>query len=420
MVQIIEEGPSGAQRFARAIGAAAESAADIVPEYMANQESNRKQKKFGKFASELTKQDLEDLPYETQVKYLESFLKQRNAENLEDIKARKKEELFNKKMGFLDKLEAGTQEQRPNGILSQDFGGAYPGQQAEETGQKLQGFASKDLSDLDIAKATVADQGLGRTLQHGKDVGLREEREREALEYRKGQDVSKEEARQTTEAQKETLKIRQEFADKAKFARQLLESKKSLVGLLNKGNIDSPFKVYASSLLPGAIGNALLSADTLTYKAGLFDEFGVLRQMFPGATRTKELVLLEDKLATLDKNDEAKEEILATSAKKLERDVILADAARKVEKQHPKARLLDFEERVYEEAKPKLDVLYDDMKKDFNDIYIKYGPEKSSYVDQNGKEYTNVPKSDLKKLFDAAERKGLELEIRKDKKKVRF
>jgi len=225
--------------------------------------------------------------------------------------------------------------------------------------------------------------------------------------------VAKERAKsalkKTENAKKETLPLRKEYADKAKYASQGIENKKYASSLLKKGDIDNPEKVYFASLLPGAIGNKLLSDDTHLYKAGLFEEFGVLKNMFPGQIRVKEIELLEDKLATLDKSHSAKQKILDIGAKKLERDLILAKTARKVEKKYPEASYLEFQQLVQEQSQPELDKLFDEIVNDYDKIYLEYAPAKSSYVDQNGNKYHNVPKKDLKFFMEEAKKEGIDL-----------
>jgi hypothetical protein len=217
----------------------------------------------------------------------------------------------------------------------------------------------------------------------------------------------------TSEMRKETLDARKEYSTKAKAAKRSIENKKQMLALLKKGKIDDPLTVEVARYLPGAIAGKILSPDTQVYKTGLFNEFEVLKTMFPGQIRVKEIELLEDKLASLEKSHEAKARILENGIKKLEYDRILADAAREVEKKHPNASVLEFDGLVEQLAEPEVEKLFEDILADYDKIYLDFAPSKSSYIDQNGDTYTNVPKSKLKDLFDSAKQEGLDLRVLK-------
>lgn len=252
-------------------------------------------------------------------------------------------------------------------------------------------------------KALIAQikPAVERSLSHSEDVERREETAKRQMEQK-----------ENLERRKETLPLRKEYADKAKFAKQAIENKKGSLALLKTGKVDDPFVVEMTKFLPGAIGNKLLSPETNIYRAGLFDEFGVLRSMFPGSTRVKEIELLEDKLATLDKSQEAKEELLETGIIKSERDIILAKAARQVEKENPNATYLELEEEVQNRAKPELEKLFNRLMDKYEDIYIKHASPTTVYVDQFGKEYKVDDKSKLKKFLQQAKSKGKEIRVK--------
>lgn len=286
--------------------------------------------------------------------------------------------------------------QQANALMESIYGGGegkpqqsiQPGQPSQpgEIKQK-EGFDPLNIPDETIAKLASVNPAVSRELRAAKD----------AAEAKK-QDL-----------RKETLPLRKEIADKAKFSRQAIENKKAALKLLETGKIDDPLTVGLAEYLPGAIKGKILSPETQLYKAGLFEEFGVLKNMFPGAIRVKEIELLEDKLATLDKSHEAKRAILENGIKKAERDIIIAEAARKVDKENPGLSYLDYEEKVAEKAKPQLEKLFDEIVEGYNKIYFEFAPNKNNFVDQNGQEYRNVPKEELKQLFDEAKAQGIEL-----------
>jgi len=292
--------------------------------------------------------------------------------------------------------------------------------QSQQQGQKLAGIGQSEQS-MDMPNLVMNDQIDQRETPefyrnvaeqyaalNEHDLAMVNERKATALE-KDQREKTKAQNKFISDAKKETLPLRKDIADKAKYARQGIDNKKLASSLLKTGKVDTPETVYFASLLPGALGNKLLSKETQLYKSGLFDEFGVLKTMFPGQIRVKEIELLEDKLATLDKSHEAKQAILETGAKKLERDIILSKAAAKVERENPGLGVLEFEERMYEAAQPELDNLLNEIITDYENVYLDYAPKISNYVDQNGNKYRDVKKSDLKSLFNEAKSQGLEL-----------
>lgn len=318
--------------------------------------------------------------------------------------------------------------QRQKGFYLQSSGNQKPQSfdlstgKYNESGQEL---SQESVSEVPNDSSTWTDQRIDEYRKHkaSKNPVLARAAQMAENEYEKRESdkkIQRKEKEQTDKviesrrsaALQETLPIRKEYADKAKYARNLIQNKKSAMHLLKNGKVDDPVKVYLSSFLPEAIANKILSADTQVYKAGLFEDFGAVRQMFSGATRVKELDLLEDKLATLDKSPEAKKKIIAAAINRAERDIILAKAAREVEKENPDATVLDFEEKVMEKAQPEIDKLFDKLLNDYEEIYFEHAPKESTFVDQNGDVYKNVPKNKLKELFAEAKNNGIELRIK--------
>jgi hypothetical protein len=321
----------------------------------------------------------------------------------EQMKALQKQQIQEQKFEQIANLLQSGQKQPSFGRLgaqNDQMAGQGMGAELAQGESSQEGFDATKLDDKLIAQITLVDRDFGNALSHAKDVGLREQTAKRTAEEKK-----------TAAARKETLPLRKEYADKSKFAEQAIENKKTALGLLRTGKVQDPLVVGIASYLPGAIQGRILSNETQLYKAGLFEEFGVLKNMFPGQIRVKEIELLEDKLASLEKSHGAKESILETGIKKAQRDIILAKSARQVEKENPNASYLEFQQAVSEKAKPELDKLYEEIMTDYQNIYFKYAPAKSSYVDQNGRKYHNVPKSDLETLFQEAKESGLELKV---------
>lgn len=159
------------------------------------------------------------------------------------------------------------------------------------------------------------------------------------------------------EKRKETQQIRQEIANRAAIAQQGIQEKERLVDLINTGKINDPTYAVLLEALPMKLGQRFLSNETVEYKAGLVNGYRDLRNIFTGATRVKEIELLEQKIADIYLTDEQKKSILKSSLQSLQYDLIRAEAASEVEKENPSLGVLEFQKAVNAKAKPKLNSL---------------------------------------------------------------
>jgi hypothetical protein len=158
----------------------------------------------------------------------------------------------------------------------------------------------------------------------------------------------------------ETLPMRQKIAEKAQIARESIENKNSLLGLIDKGNINDPAWTIFSELLPFNLGKRLLSNDTVEYKGGLVDNYKDLRSIFSGATRVSEIDILSDKIADLYLTDEQKKAILKSRINAAKVDIIKAEAAAELENK-PNIGTLQFNEELEKIARPKIDALFNQI-----------------------------------------------------------
>jgi hypothetical protein len=168
------------------------------------------------------------------------------------------------------------------------------------------------------------------------------------------------------------------LAQRATDARKAIRNRENQLRLIEKGNLDNPIVAQIADFMPKGFGNMLLSSDSQLYRSTLFDEFGIIKNMFPGQIRTKEIELLEDKLADLFKNNEAKKAIIANGMEKAKSEIIRADAAKQILKENPDMNVLELEEAVEERAAPKLQELYDSIIKEYERIADTYSPESHS------------------------------------------
>lgn len=165
----------------------------------------------------------------------------------------------------------------------------------------------------------------------------------------------------TRELRKETLPLRQLVIEQANAARESIRNKSHLIDLIDKGNINDPsFAIFAESL-PFNLGKRMLSDDTVEYKGGLVDEFSDLKNIFKGATRVKEVEIYENKLADLYLDDSQKKAILKSRINASKIPIIREEAAAEVEEKYPNISALQFNKKVEELAKPKVNALFNSV-----------------------------------------------------------
>lgn len=190
------------------------------------------------------------------------------------------------------------------------------------------------------------------------------ESRRRATEQEGKEKISKQEA-----IRREVLPIKQEIAKKAAAAREGIQNKKSLMEIIDTGNLDDPTWAALATSLPLNLGQRLLSPETVEYRAGLVEEFRDLKNIFQGQTRTAELDILQKKLADVYLTDEQKKRVLKSRMNALQRDVIVEEAAAEVEEMNPNLGIFQFNKKVDRVAKPQLDALFDQIMNEHNFVF---------------------------------------------------
>ena len=186
----------------------------------------------------------------------------------------------------------------------------------------------------------------------------REVSERAKSELKAIDNKIKEDRADTRERRKETFPLKQNIIARADASRESIRNKTHLIELIDKGNINDPtFAIFAESL-PFNLGKRLLSEDTVEYKGGLVDEFSDLKNIFKGATRVKEVEIYENKLADIYLNDAQKKAILKSRINTAKIDLIREEAAAEVENMFPNIGALQFNKKVDDIAKPKINALF--------------------------------------------------------------
>lgn len=163
------------------------------------------------------------------------------------------------------------------------------------------------------------------------------------------------------ELKKETLPLKQNIIARADASRESIRNKSHLLDLIDKGNLNDPtFAIFAESL-PFNLGKRMLSDDTVEYKGGLVDEFSDLKNIFKGATRVKEVEIYENKLADIYLDDAQKKAILKSRINTAKIDLIREEAAQEVEEKYPNITALQFNKKIDEIAKPKIEALFNSI-----------------------------------------------------------
>jgi hypothetical protein len=210
------------------------------------------------------------------------------------------------------------------------------------------------------------------------------------------QDDKKDLKQDIRNAKQETIKLRQEIADKANSAREGIRNKNHLIDIINTGKIDDPTFATLSSILPYNLGKRMLSNETVEYKSGLVDEFKDLRNVFSGATRVKEIDLMEEKIADIYLTDEQKKAILKSRINALQLDIIREEAAAEVEEKFPELGALQFSRKVDEIARPKMNSLFDRVLDEQKTIIKQAEKRKETALNPNDPEDYSILKQILK------------------------
>jgi hypothetical protein len=168
---------------------------------------------------------------------------------------------------------------------------------------------------------------------------------------------AKEKAQKDVALRKETLPLRQMYANKALIAQESIRNKEHAIELIQKGNIDDPTMATLAEALPFNLGKRLLSDDTVEYKSGLVDDFRDLSSIFTGPTRIKEVEIYENKIADLYLTDSQKQAVLKARINSLRADLIRGEVAAQVEREGKFEGAIAFQDEVEKRAAPSLDAL---------------------------------------------------------------
>lgn len=307
--------------------------------------------------------------------------------------------------GYNPYAPAGVQTQQVKDRNKKDRLDKYFG---SETGQEGNVNPNISPTQAPISQMTDKDQLINLTGHPDREVS--EPASARLKELQKEEEFSRADQR---ESRKETLPLKKEIIDKANNARTSIRSKKNLLQIIDRGNLDDPtYAIFAQSM-PFDLGKRMLSDDTVTYKGALVDDYNDLKNVFKGATRVKEVEIYEDKLADLYLTDSQKKAILKSRIDGLQSDLIREEAALEIEEKYPNISALQFSRKVEELTKEKMDALFNNIWDDNKAVIDQAERKKNVPLDKNNPDDLQImiqikqeAGGDPKKALEIAKKKG--------------
>lgn len=417
MVQIIQAKQSPdttADKFGKAFSNLGLTAASAIPEYMASRESKRNQAEQTKRLSSLTEQDLEGLSPELQAKILEGYLKEKQGLGLENQRLANKQTLQDERFQLYQQLLNGNSNpsqqsgqdlrgQMPNGVLSPEFGGAFPNQQnrSQQIGDQLRDGGQQSIPDNRQAlAANFLDPNAARLLQHQQDVGLRENRaEREFdLQKRKASpEFKREQALESAQAQAD-VKYNQQLQEASK-QHALKEQSLNNLETLNRKGVTG--KAYEKLLEKAGLVN-FTSDGRREFAADVKNLITDIRSILGAQFTGFEFQTILNAYPSADFSQGANAAIIRNLKNFQDIKSKEVQFAHQIKKENGGKIPLDFQslvnERVHEYAATKADQIKNDTKKIINE---EYGiPEGYTLMFDPKGEKLKVPEQDIEKYLD--------------------
>ncbi len=162
-IQIIEENrrPSTAEKFNRAFGQGMQAVGQYGQQKALSEREAKKRQAIASLAGE----EVANMPEEMQKIYFKEMLQGKRGQELEGLRSSNKQEALQQKQDFLTQLLSSS---------GQNQAGSNNQNRTDQQG--IQGFDPSTIPDEVIAKAASVDPNIARSLQHSKDVALREKR----------------------------------------------------------------------------------------------------------------------------------------------------------------------------------------------------------------------------------------------------
>jgi hypothetical protein len=250
------------------------------------------------------------------------------------------------------------------------------------------------ISDEAITRAATINPSVAAQWRAAKDSALSKQLQYKKFEYKQESDLTKALAIKQADIRKETLPFRQNLAERAEAAERDLTAKKESLELINSGKIDHPLVATFLENLPGKMGMSFLSPETVQYKASLVQGYGALKNLFAGATRVKEIEILEAKIADTYLTDEQKIAVINSMSRASQQDIIMADAAQEIEEESEAEGkplgILEFRKKLNERAKQKSDALFNRVLDEQDAIFKDAENIKKMPLDFNNPEHKSI------------------------------
>lgn len=217
----------------------------------------------------------------------------------------------------------------------------------------------KKWTDKQIALAQIDDPGQAKIMQSQNDITIREERAETTAQAKLDKEERDKLNEKNENLRKEVLPFRQELAQRAESAQRAKESYEEQKSLIDSGKLDDPSYAAFLENLPFKIGQRFLSPETSEYKGALVQNFNILKNLFSGATRIKELEIVEDKIAGIYLTDEQKKGIIKSLQRAADLDLIRAEAALEIDKENKPMGIIEYQNELNKRAKEKQSLLFD-------------------------------------------------------------
>lgn len=365
MIQVLQEErrPNKAEKFGNAFNGIVEALSQYAN--MANQKEQ--QAMVDQKLSKLMGMDVSGFTPEMKQKAFEYYSQGENQRKLEAEKLRGKEQLQDKKMQQLfgelgasdEQLEQVKQpQQKPRGILSDEF----IEQEQTPTNSKRKGIDTSNLSDEQILRTGIVDQGVGRIAQHAKDVNLREKGRQQEFNYKQKQNIKKE--------VRESYKDNEPFINKTYDQYEDSLRKESIIERMNQLN-DS--EEMSDSGVVNALEALGLKSEWLKNPAN--EEYnklgldllggGSLQADYGSRVLASEFMVSQQRVPTLSQTKEGRRQIaeniqamLLPAKLKKERMQYYLDKAERTGEPLPH----DLRGKIMRDIQPQLDTAYDKFK----------------------------------------------------------
>lgn len=385
--------PSLGQRLSAGLQGSLEFGNQILQKHLLDQENIRslsESEKKKKVLSEMFGENVAEMDPDLQKLYIGQLLKGQSDRDLESFKSKNKQDAFQQKQDFLSQLlsgsnqnQPGSEQRNPNNI--------------NQSAQMPERFDPASIPDEVIAKAASIDPNIARSLQHSKDVALREKRAKDEYDLkveRASPEHKREEQLASSQAQAD-VKYNQTLQELSKQHELKEQSLERLESLNKKGVTGKPFE----KLLEKAGLVNLTSDGRREFAADVKNLITDIRSILGGQFSNFEFQTILNAYPSVDFSKEANEAIIKNlkgfqDIKKKE-----VEYATQLKKENKGKIPFDFQSQVNEKVRDYAASKVEEFKKNNQKIMgEEFGitPGNTLMLDPNG-EPLDVPPKDVEK-----------------------